>query len=181
MDFLDVVGVVKVWYVNFYISVIGYFIVVFIGQGDYFYFLCLCGFNGFNYVVGVVRCGDIEQYIVCVVNGFNVVGEYIFIVKIIVYVGEVVDVGDCDGWVIWVVFVIMFGQFFCKMYCIVMGIVVIVGQYFFICFKVICQQDSGMLDSMDIGFVLQKVSQCFCGFVQFVMNKILVYEDNFLV
>ena len=31
---------------------------------------------------------------------------------------------------------------------------------------------------MDIGFVLQKVSQRFRGFVQFVTNKILVHEDN---
>lgn len=65
-----------------------------------------------------------------------------------------------------------------------MGTAVTAGQHFPTRLKAIRQQDSGTLDSMDIGFVLQKVSQRFRGFVQFVTNKIwymriiLQYEWN---
>ena len=64
------------------------------------------------------------------------------------------------------------------MHRIAMGTAVTTGQHFPTRLKAIRQQDSGTLDSMDIGFVLQKVSQRFRGFVQFVTNKILVHEDN---
>ena len=133
---------------------------------------------GTGNVAGVAGGGDAKQHIARAADGFNVAGEYILIAKIIAHAGEVADVGDRDGRVTRAVFAITSGQLFRKMHRIAMGTAVTAGQHFTTRLKAIRQQDSGTLDSMDIGFVLQKVSQRFRGFVQFVTNKILVHEDN---
>ncbi|SVN04293.1 Uncharacterised protein [Klebsiella pneumoniae] len=52
------------------------------------------------------------------------------------------------------------------------------GKDFAASFKAIRQQHRSTLNRVNVGFVLQKVSQRFSGFIQFVTNKILVHEDN---
>ncbi|VTN14237.1 Uncharacterised protein [Raoultella terrigena] len=64
------------------------------------------------------------------------------------------------------------------MHRIAVGTAVTAGKDFTARLKAICQQHRGTLDRVNIGFVLQKVSQRFRCFVQFVTNKILVHEDN---
>ncbi|SBN25248.1 conserved hypothetical protein [Klebsiella variicola] len=178
VDLLDAVGVAKVRHANFNIGGACHFAAVFAGQGDHFHPLRPRGFNGFDHVAGIARSGDTKQHIARAANGFNVAGKHILIAKIIAHAGEMADVGDRDGRITRAVFAITSCQLFRKMHRIAMGTTVTAGQHFTTRLKAIRQQDSGTLDSMDIGFVLQKVSQRFRGFVQFVTNKILVHEDN---
>lgn len=109
VNFLNVVGIIKVWYVNFDICCVSYFVVVFIGQGDYFYFFFMCCCDCFDYVCRVIGGGDFQQYIVFVIYCFNVVGENIIEIEIIIDVGNMINVRNSNCWVVWMVFMVVIG------------------------------------------------------------------------
>ena len=92
VNFLNAVGITKMWNANFDIRRASHFAAIFTGQGNHFHPLLTRRRNRFDHVRRVTRRGDPQQHIAFAAYRFNVAGENIVKAKIIANTGDVADI-----------------------------------------------------------------------------------------
>ncbi|CCJ88319.1 hypothetical protein BN132_247 [Cronobacter turicensis 564] len=161
---------------NFHIRRSRHFAAVFTGQRDDFHAFGARGVNRFDNVAGVAGGRNAEQDIALAPYRFDIAGEDVVVTEIVADAGDMADVGNGDRRIARTVFTVAPGQLFGEVHRIAVRTAVAAREHFAARFKAVRQQHRRTLDSVNIGFIFQKVSQRFGRFVQLVTNQILVHE-----